>query len=252
MNGYELTRAWYNFRYGKKNEVKSAHSELYLFIVDLWNRLGQPREFGLPTDASMNALGIGSYSTYKKALDSLIAFGFVKEVASSKNQFQSRVIALAKSDKATDKTLDKALIKASAETLDNTTAETPDKSFDSIIEQVTTNNEQLTKKVVSRFTPPSLSEVASYILEKKYLTISADSFWNFYESKNWYVGKNKMKDWKKAVAGWESRNIEKNGKPINNAGSNSNNGYKPASVNTEKLVRDLTEDFENGNIPGEY
>lgn len=67
-----------------------------------------------------------------------------------------------------------------------------------------------------RFSPPSLLEVQNYIIEKKY-GVNAHSFWNFYESKNWMVGKNKMKDYKKAIAGWESREKEnsiqnKNGK----------------------------------------
>jgi len=72
--------------------------------------------------------------------------------------------------------------------------------------------EKETKESNGRFTPPSLLEVQNLIIEKKYLSVSAQSFWNFYESKNWYVGKNKMKDWKKALAGWESREKEKNGK----------------------------------------
>uniref|UniRef100_UPI003CC92750 hypothetical protein n=1 Tax=Anaerofustis butyriciformans TaxID=3108533 RepID=UPI003CC92750 len=28
-------------------------------------------------------------------------------------------------------------------------------------------------------------------------------FYNFYESKNWYVGKNKMTDWKASIKSWE-------------------------------------------------
>lgn len=68
------------------------------------------------------------------------------------------------------------------------------------------------KEKQGRFKPPSLLEVQNYITEKKYTSVNANSFWNFYESKNWFVGKNKMKDWKKAIAGWESRNNEKNGK----------------------------------------
>lgn len=55
-----------------------------------------------------------------------------------------------------------------------------------------------------RFTPPSLSEVQSYIREKGY-HINAESFIAFYESKNWMVGKNKMSKWKSAVATWEQR-----------------------------------------------
>lgn len=54
-----------------------------------------------------------------------------------------------------------------------------------------------------RFTPPTLSEVQNYIEEKGY-HINAERFVNFYGSKNWMVGKNKMSDWHKALGGWEA------------------------------------------------
>ena len=36
------------------------------------------------------------------------------------------------------------------------------------------------------------------------LEIDVNKFINFYESKGWMVGKNKMKDWKAAVRNWRS------------------------------------------------
>ena len=36
--------------------------------------------------------------------------------------------------------------------------------------------------------------------------VEAEKFWNFYDSKNWMVGKNKMKKWQSAASGWISRN----------------------------------------------
>ncbi len=56
-----------------------------------------------------------------------------------------------------------------------------------------------------RFAPPSIDEVQSYISEKGY-SVDAESFVAFYQSKNWFVGKNKMKDWHAAVVTWEKRN----------------------------------------------
>lgn len=55
-----------------------------------------------------------------------------------------------------------------------------------------------------RFTPPTLSEVEAYVIEKGY-HIDARQFIDFYESKGWMVGKNRMKDWKAAVRTWEQR-----------------------------------------------
>ena len=131
MNGYELTRQWYNFKFENVGKVTHIHSDLYFYIIDLWNRLGQKKEFGLPTMVTMECVGIKSYNTYKKAIDDLITFGFIKEVKKSVNQYNSRVIALSKIDKALNKALDKALT--------NTT----DKALDSIIEQRTINKEYI-------------------------------------------------------------------------------------------------------------
>lgn len=52
-----------------------------------------------------------------------------------------------------------------------------------------------------RFAPPTPENVSEYCREMG-LSVDADRFVDFYESKNWYVGKNKMKDWKAAVRNW--------------------------------------------------
>lgn len=52
-----------------------------------------------------------------------------------------------------------------------------------------------------RFAPPTPEDVREYCRGKG-LNVDADRFVDFYESKNWYVGKNKMKDWKAAVRNW--------------------------------------------------
>jgi hypothetical protein len=52
-----------------------------------------------------------------------------------------------------------------------------------------------------RFAPPTPEDVREYCRGKG-LSVDADRFVDFYESKNWYVGKNKMKDWKAAVRNW--------------------------------------------------
>jgi hypothetical protein len=56
----------------------------------------------------MECLGIGSYNTYKKTLNDLVRFGFVRVTLDSKNQHSSKRVALSKYDEATDKAVDKA------------------------------------------------------------------------------------------------------------------------------------------------
>ena len=55
-----------------------------------------------------------------------------------------------------------------------------------------------------RFTPPSLEEVKAYCSERGN-RIDPQTFIDFYESKGWMIGKNKMKDWKAAVRTWERK-----------------------------------------------
>lgn len=79
----------------------------------------------------------------------------------------------------------------------NVEIEYRDKSID--IDNI---KENIKRKV---FTPPSLEEVKQYCLERKN-NIDAQHFIDFYSSKGWYIGKNKMKDWKACVRTWEQRN----------------------------------------------
>ena len=63
----------------------------------------------------------------------------------------------------------------------------------------------LTKKVsATRFTPPTVEEVAAYCGERGN-AVDAERFCDFYASKGWQVGKNTRKDWRAAVRTWEKR-----------------------------------------------
>lgn len=76
--------------------------------------------------------------------------------------------------------------------------------------------------VAKRFAPPSLDELNTYITEKKLVTVDAESFLNFYESKGWMVGRNKMKSWKATASGWNARNLKEKGQ---NNGKNKQETY---------------------------
>lgn len=55
-----------------------------------------------------------------------------------------------------------------------------------------------------RFTPPTVEQVTEYCKERGN-GIDPERFVNFYQQKNWMVGKNKMVDWRAAVRNWEAR-----------------------------------------------
>ena len=97
------------------------------------------------------------------------------------------------------------------------------------------NKKENKNKGNSRFAPPSFDEVMEYCLTRNN-QVDPQTFIDFYESKGWMIGKNKMKDWKAAVRTWEKRET-KTGNPFKEAlrkelqneqsGSNSDNdGYQ--------------------------
>ena len=64
-----------------------------------------------------------------------------------------------------------------------------------------TETETYTESDSKRFTPPTLNQVSDYILLKS-LNVDPQRFIDFYQSKNWMVGKNKMKDWQASLRNW--------------------------------------------------
>ena len=54
------------------------------------------------------------------------------------------------------------------------------------------------------FKKPTVEEVHQYCEERKN-KVCADAFIDFYESKGWQIGKEKMKSWKACVRTWENR-----------------------------------------------
>ena len=77
----------------------------------------------------------------------------------------------------------------------------------SLTNLTTINNNKEIKIKNKYFKKPKIKEVVNYCLERKN-NIDAEAFYDFYESKDWMVGKSKMKDWKAAIRNWERR--EKN------------------------------------------
>jgi DNA-binding transcriptional MerR regulator len=71
-------------------------------------------------------------------------------------------------------------------------------------EQQTTNKQLTTNKNdknEKKFIIPNFNDVLEYCM-KNDLDVDGVKFINFYESKGWMVGKNKMKDWKASIRTW--------------------------------------------------
>ena len=63
------------------------------------------------------------------------------------------------------------------------------------------------------FIAPTFLQVAEYCNERKN-NVDVNKFIDFYDSKGWMVGKNKMKDWKACIRTWEKSSTELTKQPL--------------------------------------
>lgn len=67
----------------------------------------------------------------------------------------------------------------------------------------------LSRNKENRFTPPTADDVRKYCEEIGVYGFNAEMFIDYYESRGWMIGKNKMKSWKAAVRTWLRRDEER-------------------------------------------
>ena len=70
------------------------------------------------------------------------------------------------------------------------------------------NNNLTDSNKKALFQKPTIDDVKNYC-NLRNNNIDAEAFYDFYESKDWKIGKNKMKDWKACVRTWERRETKK-------------------------------------------
>lgn len=103
---------------------------------------------------------------------------------------------------------------------------------------IETEIEKKKKESIGRFAPPSFDQVSEYCAERSN-GIDPQAFIDFYESKGWMIGKNKMKDWKAAIRTWEQRSNapkkEDNDKEIRKHYENARNLYPLETKRDEGL-----------------
>lgn len=195
INGYDLSRNWFNWSFENPELISPNHTALYFFCIEHCNRLGWKQKFGLPTTMAKEAIGIKSYNTYIKTLNDLVEWGFIKLIEKSTNQYSANIIAISKFNKANDKALDKALIKHGTKQREST-----QQSIDSIDKQETSNKEPITKN-----NTPSLIEFLEFCklnFEGNFKEIekSATLKYKAWIENKWRTGKNlEIKNWKSTL-----------------------------------------------------
>jgi hypothetical protein len=201
MNSYELSRRFWDWAFDNPEKVKPIHAAIYFFAVEHCNRLGWKEKFGLPSQMVMEAVGVKNWRTYSAGLNDLVDYDFILMIETSKNQYSANIIAIVNFTKAPTKALDKALSKHLQKqgTKHSQSTVSIDKQLN---KEPITIKQGIEKR--KKFTPPSIDDVFNYCLERSN-EVDSNKFINFYESKDWMIGKNKMKDWKAAVRTWEGR-----------------------------------------------
>lgn len=76
------------------------------------------------------------------------------------------------------------------------------KNEDALNSEKIKKEKKVPPKKTKRFEPPSLQKVQEYCKERNN-GVDAWRWYNFYQAKDWFIGKNKMKDWRAAVRTWE-------------------------------------------------
>lgn len=112
---------------------------------------------------------------------------------------------------------------------------------DNVNDNVNVNDKESIRR--TKFVPPTPKEVSGYCADKGY-TIDAERFIDFYESKGWFVGKNKMKDWRAAVRNWgrseKTANPEAGRKELTaKPKKNSFNNFQQREYDYDELERQL-------------
>jgi hypothetical protein len=236
-NGYDLSRKWFDFAF-EHSEVKCQHTALFMWIIELNNRLGWKEHFGIPTNATMEGLHIGNKRTYLDALSDLAKWNFIQIISESKNQYSSTIISICRSKKATalHTALDTALIQHSNGI---------DHSIEHSSAPIDKQRNQETKKPRNNslvFTPPNENDVYNFMGEysvqkhmqwtDEKINTEAAKFFNYYEANGWKQGRNPMKDWKASARNWMVNNSKFD---------NSNNSKNVIQDERAKRISELEE-----------
>lgn len=107
----------------------------------------------------------------------------------------------------------------------------------------TEKKKETDKASTTTFYPPTIAEVQNYIDTKGY-HVDAEQFCAFYESKGWYVGKNKMKNWRMAVVTWEKTHKKDKQQNSYSYGTGYNRTNPWSNRRTAPVIASSAKDYE--------
>ena len=95
----------------------------------------------------------------------------------------------------------------------NDTCETYEAHMEDENKDINNNSNSKTTNRTKTDIPPPIEEVRAYCKERR-KGVDPETWYNFYQSKGWMIGKNRMKDWKAAVRTWERSSSPPYSNPI--------------------------------------
>lgn len=147
---------------------------------------------------------------FKAALQKLIDEGLLKTGCYNSKPFD-RTLWYALTEKGESMLSNRTAPKAQNRPMEEPKRDSPipDNIPDNIPDSIQDNNPPISPQGGKReraklFTPPDIDEVRAYCKDRAN-SIDPDEWYDFYASKGWMVGRNKMVDWKAAVRTWENK-----------------------------------------------
>jgi hypothetical protein len=243
MNGYQLTRRWFNFAF-ENSQAKVQHTALYCWMVELNNRLGWKDEFTINTQFTMEGLSIGNKNTYLAALADLEKWGFIKTIRPSINQNYGKVITLRCGDLATavHTAMDMALIQESdgndeggVPIVKQVNQETTEPLNTETEIQPEAKPKKMPTAKKTQFVPPTYEQVEAYFIEHGGTIDKAEECYFYYKELDWHnkYGK-KLSNWKTTML---------NNWILKNQKSNSANQEVPPEAAPKQKARQFHESF---------
>jgi hypothetical protein len=187
MNGYELSKGWFDFAFENPEKINPAHSAIYFFAIEHCNRMGWKTKFGFPSQMAMDAVGIRKHDTYIRYFNDLCEWGFFKMVERSKNQYSANIISLGYAIPKNGEALQKAIRKHGGKQTESTgvsTGVSTGESVGYIDKPLTLELNNIETRNVKGVTapPPLVDEVIAYFKENGYTEASARRAWEYYNA----------------------------------------------------------------------
>ena len=110
--------------------------------------------------------------------------------------------------------------------------------IDTII-QLSNNGEDVTTIKTPSFVPPTVEDVHNFCIAKQIYDVDAVMWWNYYNSKGWMVGRNKMKSWQSAVYTWHRRSNNNNQYGRTQQQNRSQSAINAGETAAERTIREI-------------